>query len=98
MLDVFTGDLQLVAETYDDFVEKVNTQLWQEVYLFSELVVQLHEAGKVPGPGQCYALCPHPALGGPNPGNREIVDPKFVMVMDIAVWQSLCAHSLGVGR
>ena len=56
MLDVFTGDLQLAAETYDDFIQEVNKQWWQETYLFSELVFQLHETGKVPGPGQCYAL------------------------------------------
>jgi hypothetical protein len=70
----------------------------QEVYLLSEVVYQLHQAGKVPGPGQCYALCPHPALGSPNPANGEAIDPRFVMVMDMPVWQSLCAQALGVGR
>ena len=73
-------------------------QWWQEVYLLSELVYQLHQEAKIPGPGQCYALCPHPALGGPNPANGDAVDPKYVMVMDVTVWESLCAQSLGVGR
>ena len=98
MLDVFAGQLQRIADSHEEFVGEVNQQWWQEVYLFSELVFQLHEAGKVPGPGQCYALCPHPALAGPNPSNGDAVDPRFVMVMDITVWQSLCAQSLGVGR
>lgn len=97
MLDVFTGLLHRVAATYEEFVREVNEPWWQEVYLLSELVYQLHEAGKVPGPGQCYALAPHPALGGPNPTNGEAVDPRFVMVTDIAVWQSICAQSLGWG-
>jgi len=98
MLDVFTGHLSRAADSHEAFVREVNEQWWQEVYLLSELVFQLHEAGKVPGPGQCYALCPHPALGGRNPANGEVVDPRFVMVMDVVIWQSLCAQSLGVGQ
>jgi hypothetical protein len=95
MLDVFTGQLQRVATSYDEFMSDVNEPRWQEVYLLSELVLQLHEVGKVPGPGQCYALAPHPAIGGPNPASGDVVDPRFVMVTDVAVWQSICARSLG---
>ena len=98
MLDVFTGQLTRAAETYEDFVREVNEQWWQEVYLLSELVYQLHQADKIPGAGQCYALCPHPALGGPNPANGDAVDPRYVMVLDVTVWESLCAQSLGVGQ
>ena len=98
MLDVFTGELHRAADTFEDFGRDVNEQWWQEVYLFSELVFQLYEAGKVPGAGQCYALCPHPALGGRNPSNGDVVDPRFVMVMDVTIWQSLCAQSLGCGQ
>jgi hypothetical protein len=97
MLDVFTGQVHKMADTHEDFVRDVNETWWQEVYLLSEVVWQLHEAGKVPGPGQCYALCPHPALGGRNPANGEAIDPRFVMVMDVRIWQSLCAQFLGVG-
>ena len=98
MLDVFTGQLSRAADSHADFVRDVNEQWWQEVYLLSELVFQLHEVGKVPGSGQCYALCPHPALGGRNPANGEAVDPRFVTVMDVVIWQSLCAQSLGIGQ
>jgi hypothetical protein len=92
MLDVFTGDVSRVADTYDGFVVEVNDRSWQEVYLLSELVFRLHQEGKVAGPGQCYALAPHPALGGPNPLAGDPVDTRFVMVMDIGVWQRLCAQ------
>lgn len=97
VLDVFTGELDRAADDYDEFVREVNEQWWQEVYLLSELVRRLHEAGKVPGPGQCYALAPHPAVGGPNPDDGDEVDPRFVLVIDVAVWQSICAQSLGLG-
>lgn len=92
MLEVFTGRIEQVAENQALFTTQVNERWWQEIYLCSESVFKLHEAGKIPGPGQCYALAPHPALGGPNPANGDAVDPRFVMVMDIPVWQSICAQ------
>ena len=95
MLDVLTGDLQKVAATYDEFFAAVNQRPWQETYLLSERVYELHERGLVPGPGQCYALVPHPTLGGPNPSAGEPLDPRFVMLMEVVVWQSLCAQVLG---
>jgi hypothetical protein len=98
MLDVLTGQLDRIAESYEEFIRLVNEQSWQESYLFSELVYLLHQADKVPGPGQCYALAPHPALGGPNPANGDKIDPKFVMVTDVIVWQSICAQSVGIGH
>jgi hypothetical protein len=94
MLDVFTGNVERVANTYEEFIAEVNEQWWQEVYLLSELVYKLHQEGKVPGPGQCYALAPHPALGGPNPMLGQAVDPQFVLVMDIDLWQRLCAQAV----
>jgi hypothetical protein len=95
MLNVLTGKVEKIADSYDEFIGVVNEQWWQEVYLLSELVYELHQVGKVPEPGQCYALAPHPALGSPNPANGEPVDPRFVTVMDIGLWQSLCADALG---
>jgi hypothetical protein len=94
MLDVFTGAVERMAETYQEFIARVNEQAWQEVYLLSELVYKLHQAEKVPGPGECYALAPHPALGGPNPMLGQDVDPRFVMVMPIGAWQSLCSQAV----
>ena len=97
MLDVFTGAVERMADTYQELLAQVNEQWWQEAYLLSELVYRLHQAGKVPGPGQCYALAPHPALGGPNPMLDEAVDLRFVMVMDMSVWQSLCEQAVRGG-
>lgn len=95
ILDAYNGTLGRIADSYDEFMRDVNEQWWQEVYLMSKLVLQLHDAGKIPGPGQCYAI-PHPAIGGPNPASGDAVDPRFVTVMDVSVWQSLCAQFLGV--
>jgi hypothetical protein len=92
MLDVFSGEVSRLADTWDQFIAEVNEQWWQEVYLLSELVYRLHGHDIVAGPGQCYALAPHPALGGPNPFRDEQIDPRFVQVMDIGLWQSLCAQ------
>jgi hypothetical protein len=98
ILDVFTGNVERLAETYDEFIAQVNQVWWQEVYLLSKLVYQLHQAGKVPAPGQCYALAPHPALGGPNPLRDGPVDVRCVMLMDIGLWQSLCAQAVRAAR
>jgi hypothetical protein len=34
---------------------------------------------------------------GENPTNGQQVDPRFVMVMDIPIWQSLCAQLFRAG-
>jgi hypothetical protein len=94
MLDVLTGTVEKVADSYEEFIGLVNEQWWQEVYLLSDVVYELHQNSTIPGPGQCYALTPHPALGGPNPSAGERIDLRFVMVMDINLWQSLCARFL----
>ncbi|MSQ97591.1 MAG: hypothetical protein EXR98_23980 [Gemmataceae bacterium] len=98
MLDVFSGTVERVAESYEEFVCNVNDPSWQEAYLLSPLVFTLHEAGKIPGDYQCYAVALHPVMGGPNPMAGELVEPRFVTVMDIPVWQSLCAQFVGRGR
>jgi hypothetical protein len=90
MLDVFTGEVSRLADTFEDFIAETNDRSWQEVYLNSELVFRLHQEGKVAGPGQCYALAPHPAMGGPSPLVGYPIDTRFVQVMDIGLWQHLC--------
>lgn len=94
MLDVFSGDLERVADSFSEFQAKVNDPAWQEVYLLSKLVFSLHERGIVPGPGEAYAVAPHPAWGGPNPMAGEPVPVERIVVMAMSVWQSLCAQSL----
>lgn len=98
MLDVLNGTLETVADSYEEFIALVNDPPWQEIYLLSELVYQLHLRGAVPGQGQCYALAPRPAIGGPNPTAGDSIDPRSVMVMEIGVWQSLCSQLLQGGN
>jgi hypothetical protein len=96
MLDVLSGTIAQASANYNDFVRDVNEQWWQELFLCSELIMRLHDAGKIPAPGECYALAPHPAIGGPNPMNGDSVDLRFVTLMDVPLWQSICAQVVGV--
>jgi len=94
MLDVFTGQVERVAHSYEAFWADVNDRPWQEIYLLSKHVYALHEAGKIPGPGECYALVPHPALGGSNPLAGDPIDQRLVMIMPIGAWQQICSQLL----
>jgi hypothetical protein len=94
MFDVLTGRVIMVSETQEQFIKEVNRAEWQEEFLLSKSVFLMNQAGKVLSENQCYAICPHPALGGINPSNREQLDPKFVLPMGVRVWQSICAESL----
>jgi hypothetical protein len=84
-LSVIEGTYLSVASTSEEFASLVNTQAWQEQHLLSFHVSQLHERGIVPQAGQCYAFAPHPALLGR-------IDIERVMLMDIGVWQHICAQ------
>ena len=84
-LSVIDWTYSSVASTHEEFVRLVNTQEWQEKHLLSFQVLQLHERGIIPAAGQCYAFAPHPALLGR-------IDIERVMLMDIGVWQHICAQ------
>ncbi|HEV7507300.1 MAG TPA: hypothetical protein VGS07_20595 [Thermoanaerobaculia bacterium] len=84
-LSVIEGTYLSVATTPEEFASLVNTQAWQEQHLLSLQVSQLHERGLIPKAGQCYAFAPHPALLGR-------IDIAQVMLMDIGVWQHICAE------
>jgi hypothetical protein len=86
-LDVLEGTMTTIAKSVDEFRAQVNDQAWQEEHLLSLLVYQLHEAGKIPGPNECYAFAPHPAFTGR-------LDREQVMILSIVVWQSICAQTL----
>ena len=84
-ISVIEGTYTSVASTPDAFSSLVNSQAWQENHLLSFQVSQLHERGIVPGAGQCYAFAPHPALSGR-------IDISHAVIMDIGVWQHICAQ------
>lgn len=85
LLDVLEGGLSTIAATPEEFQAQVNSREWQEERLLSALIYGFHEKGIIPGPGQCYALAPHPALVGK-------INPDSVIVMDILVWESICSQ------
>ncbi len=84
-LSVIEGTYRTVASTPDEFGSLVNIQTWQEEHLLSLQVAQLHERGIVPSGEQCYAFAPHPVWVGR-------IDISTVMLMDINVWQHICAQ------
>jgi hypothetical protein len=84
-LSIIEGTYSSVASTPEEFASRVNSQAWQEQHLLSFHVAQLHERGIVPQAGQCYAFVPHPVLLGR-------IDIERVMLMDIGVWQHVCAQ------
>jgi Domain of unknown function (DUF1851) len=84
-LSVIDGTFETVARTPEEFAANVNTQKWQEVHLLSAQVHELHQQGKIPGSGQCYGFAPHPVFTGK-------LELSTVMILDILVWQSICAQ------
>jgi hypothetical protein len=84
-LSVIEGTYSSVATTPDEFSALVNTPSWQEDHLLLSRVLQLHERGVIPQPGQCYGFAPHPALSGR-------IDIASVMLVDIGVWQHICSQ------
>jgi hypothetical protein len=52
-LNTGTAELVEVAQSWDHFVELLGTEQADEWFM-PNLVEQLHAAGKVAGPGQCY--------------------------------------------
>lgn len=85
MLDVIQGTLTTQAASPEDFKALVNTKEWQDRNLLVVLLGELHAEGKIPGPGQCYAVTPHPRQGGR-------LEQEFIAVSDILAWQTTCAR------
>ncbi|MGA2853299.1 MAG: hypothetical protein ABSE90_04140 [Verrucomicrobiota bacterium] len=88
-LSVIEGTYLKIASTPDEFSSLVNTAKWQEEHLMSLIIQQLHERKIVPQEGQCYAFAPHPILTGR-------IDIDRAMLMDIGVWQHICAQTINV--
>lgn len=90
-LSVIGGTYETVALTPDEFTKLVNTPEWQEKHLMSFFVLKLHERGMIPKQGQCYGFAPHPIWVGR-------IELEQAMLMDIRVWQHICAQSVEVRR
>ena len=60
-LNTGTAKLTRVAESVENFKSLLNSELADE-WLLPNLVGQLHAAGKVPGPGECYTFVTLPVF------------------------------------
>src|SRR5580692_2658010 len=88
-LSVIEGTYKTIAFSQNKFSTLVNSPKWQEEHLMSLIVQQLYERNLVPGDEQCYAFAPHPILTGR-------IDIDHAMLMDISVWQHICAQTVNV--
>jgi hypothetical protein len=75
----------MVARSPAEFSALLNTQTWQEAHLLSFYVYELHQRNLIPGRGQCYGFAPHPTFIGK-------IDLQTAIILDIIVWQSICAQ------
>jgi hypothetical protein len=64
---------------------------WRQVYLLSEYVSRLHQAGKIAAEHDCYAIAPPPLVGGPDPWGEPSLAVEAAMVMEVEVLQRLYA-------
>jgi len=94
VLDVLEGTVNPLAPSYDVFATCVNNVQWQEDYLLSRQVFALHDAGLIATGTQCYAV-PHPRQGFPDPRAPGGLNPQFVRLTSLKVWQSICRQALG---
>ena len=98
MLDVFFGDVQELAPDVATLAEFARDPAWQETYLLAASVRALAAAGVVAHGTECYAIAPHPAVGGPDPWAEEVLDPAAIMVLEGGPWQALCVDFLRRAR
>ncbi len=89
LLDVFFGQVEQIASSFEEFESQMNDPAWQEVYLLSKQVFDLHLSGKVAAGTSCYAIVPPPLLGGPDPWASDRISPESVMVLDAVVLQGI---------
>jgi hypothetical protein len=60
-LNMGTAEITRVADSVEHFHEQLRTELADE-WLMPALVEQLHEAGKIPEPGECYTYVTLPVF------------------------------------
>ena len=98
MLDVFFGEVQELAPDIATLSEFLREPSWQETYLLAASVRALHAAGSFARGTECYAIAPHPAVGGPDPWAEPALDPAAIMVLEGARWQEQCVAFLRRAR
>ena len=75
LFDVGCGSIEQVAESRDDFCDKIdqddNANQWLMVFLADQLVA----AGKILPPGHCYSYVVSPVLGGEYTVENTMIIP-----------------------
>lgn len=87
MLEVTEAVVEQVAPDFATFQAAVNTQDWQEQYLYSALVLQYRRQGVTALGRQAIGLAPHPVF-------VDSLDKCKAMVLDMIVWQSICGQTM----
>jgi hypothetical protein len=98
MLDVFYGQVERVASSFGEFESLASDASWQEVYLLSRFVSELHESGQVASGTDCYVFAPPPLAGGPDPWAQAALSTRAVMVVDVAVAQGIYSQTSAHAR
>ena len=98
MLDVFFGEVQELAPDVATLALFLREPSWQETYLLASSVRAAAADGSVARGTECYAIAPHPAVGGPDPWAEACLDPAALMVLEGARWQEQCVDFLRRAR
>lgn len=98
MLDVFFGEVQELAPDTATLALFLREPSWQETYLLAASVRALAAAGTAARGTECYAIAPHPAVGGPDPWAETVLDPAAIMILEGARWQEQCVEFLRRAR
>lgn len=64
LLDVSNGNIEKLADSRDEFCNKINEGNNANIWLMISLVDELVEKGKILSKGQCYSYIQLPILGG----------------------------------
>ncbi|NHZ38519.1 hypothetical protein [Massilia rubra] len=86
-LDVLEGGVHFIANSFQQFSEVMNTIEWQEHHLLSDGVALLKEKGMSRASSEFFGFAPHPSFTGK-------IDWSKAMLLDAAVWNSICAQAL----
>src|SRR5215469_15011475 len=87
MLEIAEATVEQVAPDFSSFQAAMNTQEWQEQYLYSALVMKYRRQGVVALGRQAIGFSPHPAL-------VDSLDKCKAMVLDMVVWQRICGQTM----
>jgi len=87
MLEVTEADVKQVAPNFAAFQAAVNTQEFQEQYLYSALAMRFRRQGVIATGRQAIGFAPHPALA-------DSLDNCRPMVLDMQVWQTICGQTM----